>query len=322
MKRYLITDKKYGEIVDSQRNHYNLSELHQEILFIYKEIKRVCDKYNLRYFAEGGTWVGAMLRNAILLNDDDLDIRMPRADFNKLIEVAKKELPPHLELLNYTNSPYSRANMVKVHNINTTFIESSKKNAPMEWGGVFVDIVPYDNAPDYWLEREELYYEGTRLYVYNILRKKNEIKLNLFKYKTNTWWHWLGVENDIKLPNNIFSMFALYIFIMLHSVNYYAKKLDELWQGFENDESIYITCPERPWEKEGRILYVKRNDYGGSIQQKFYDTTIPVPIGYQGLNIQSYGYPARIEDTTKKLADGFLDLKCSYKKYRIKAIRH
>ncbi|MCL2869321.1 LicD family protein [Candidatus Saccharibacteria bacterium] len=316
MKKYLITNKHADEIFGNSQAQYNLEDLHDEILKIYKEFKRICDKNNLRYFAEGATWVGAMLCEAILPNDDDLDIRMPRKDFEKLLQIAPQELPNYLELCNYTSYPYSRANMAKIMNKKTTFIENSKRITPMEWGGVFVDIVPYDNAPDDWRERDYLHNKGARLYIYNILRKKNEIKLNLLYYKTRTWWYWLGVENDVKLPSNIITMLGLYIWIMVHPVNFFAEKLDNLWQGFADDKSEYITCPERPWERYGRTLYLRRLYYRSFIRQPFYDTTIPISADYRELNIQLYGYPPRFEDDTKKLTDGFLDLYKPYKEYQ------
>jgi len=321
MKRYLITDKKYDTVVGSRGGSTDLESLHQEILAIYKEVKAICDRHNLRYFAEGGTRVGAMLCNSILPNDDDLDIRMPREDYSQLLKIAPHELPAHLQLLDCTVYPHSRGNMAKIQNIETTFIEAPKKNSPMEWGGVFIDIVPYDNAPEYWLDREVLHRKGTRLFIYDLLRKKNGVALNLSRFKTQTWWYRLSEENGVQMPNNMVSMLLLYIYILAHPVNYYAKRLDALWQGFENGKSSYITCPGRPWEEGGRVLYIKREYCDQIIQQEFYDTTMPVPVGWQEINIQSYGYPARFERVTKKLEYGYLDLTRSYLDYRLEAFR-
>ena len=55
------------------------------------QLKRVCEKYNLRYFMYAGTLIGAVRHQGYIPWDDDLDIIMPRADYDKLKAVAETE---------------------------------------------------------------------------------------------------------------------------------------------------------------------------------------------------------------------------------------
>lgn len=74
------------------RNEKKTVKTIQEILLkMTAELDRVCQKYNLRYYAICGTLIGALRHHDIIPWDDDLDVAMPREDFNKLREVVKNE---------------------------------------------------------------------------------------------------------------------------------------------------------------------------------------------------------------------------------------
>lgn len=64
------------------------------------EIDRVCEKHNIRYFADSGTLLGAVRHNGFVPWDDDIDIAMFREDFLKFIKVAKSELTKPMICLN------------------------------------------------------------------------------------------------------------------------------------------------------------------------------------------------------------------------------
>ncbi len=57
-------------------------------LKILDELKNLFYKYNLRYYADFGTLLGAIRHNGMIPWDDDIDISMPRKDFNILLEHA------------------------------------------------------------------------------------------------------------------------------------------------------------------------------------------------------------------------------------------
>ena len=70
----------------------HLIKLHQSEIKILDEIVRICDKYNLQYFLIGGTLLGAVRHKGFIPWDDDLDIAMPRNDYEKFISISKNEL--------------------------------------------------------------------------------------------------------------------------------------------------------------------------------------------------------------------------------------
>lgn len=112
-------------------------------LNMLKSFVAICEKHGLRYYALGGTLLGAVRHNGFIPWDDDIDVGMPRKDYNEFLRVAQAELPSGLFLQNGKTDPDFPLNFSKIRNSNTTFIESAMKNININHG-VYIDIFPLD----------------------------------------------------------------------------------------------------------------------------------------------------------------------------------
>ena len=117
-------------------------------LNILKEIKRICEQENIKYFLIGGSLIGAIRHNGFIPWDDDIDIAMMRQDFDRFLQVAPKLISkdffiqtPKTEL---TCTDYGIA---RIRLNGTSFVQESNKNVNMNHG-FFVDVFPFDNLPD------------------------------------------------------------------------------------------------------------------------------------------------------------------------------
>lgn len=70
-------------------------------LWLLEELKRICEKYNIKYYADWWTLIWAVRHNWYIPRDDDIDIVMFREDYEKFLTVLSKELPSHIELWDY-----------------------------------------------------------------------------------------------------------------------------------------------------------------------------------------------------------------------------
>lgn len=114
----------------------------QEIL---DEIVRICDQFHLRYYLIGGTLLGAVRHKGFIPWDDDLDIAMPRADYDRFCDLCRSELSGQYMLHSIDTDRTYWLPFAKIRKRNTVFEEKNVEglDAPM---GIYVDIFPLDNA--------------------------------------------------------------------------------------------------------------------------------------------------------------------------------
>ncbi|MBP1540011.1 MAG: LicD family protein [Prevotella sp.] len=145
----------------NKSHQYTSEELHQLHAVLYditSEMMRVCDQLGLRYFIIGGTAIGAYYWQSILPWDDDIDIGMPRCDYERFL----REAPAVLRSEYYLQSPLSEEHtpfwFAKIRKNGTLFTEHDFKDIDMHQG-IFVDVFPFDKIPRRaWLEK--LQYEA------------------------------------------------------------------------------------------------------------------------------------------------------------------
>jgi lipopolysaccharide cholinephosphotransferase len=122
----------------------NLTEIKNFQLKILEEVASFCEKNNIRYSLYFGTLLGAVRHQGYIPWDDDIDIMMPRPDYNRFIksfETTDNNLRIK-SLLNDDNYPYTFA---KVENIKTKLIEYADITYDI---GVNIDIFPIDGVPE------------------------------------------------------------------------------------------------------------------------------------------------------------------------------
>ena len=125
-----------------------MTELQETILDVFKEFKRVCEEYNLQYYAIGGTCLGTIRHKGFIPWDDDLDVAMPLEDYQRLRREWHNMLREPYQLLDYETAQHCEFQFLKMFNGNTTYIEQHMKNMPDRYTGVFIDIMPIAGWPE------------------------------------------------------------------------------------------------------------------------------------------------------------------------------
>lgn len=125
-----------------------LNKLHKEIVFILEEVVRICENHKLKYYLIGGTLLGAVRHKGFIPWDDDLDIAMPREDFEKFTEIYYRELRKPYSLSWFSTEKNYNHIFAKVYNYRTSFIERTSKST-ISSRGIFIDIFPIDISRGY-----------------------------------------------------------------------------------------------------------------------------------------------------------------------------
>lgn len=115
---------------------YDIRPLQLRILKNLLAIDKVCKEHNLRYYIMAGTMLGAVRHKGFIPWDDDLDIGMPRADYDLLMTNAKEWLPKPYEAVCAENDKEYPLPFAKIQDADTTLIERMHLKY---LGGVYID---------------------------------------------------------------------------------------------------------------------------------------------------------------------------------------
>ena len=107
-------------------------------------IDRVCTENGLRYSLAYGTLIGAVRHKGFIPWDDDIDVIMPREDYEKLLAVWSIAAPKGFLIQNTRTDPDFTQNFTKIRKDHTAFLQSEEERGKKYHKGIFVDIFPGD----------------------------------------------------------------------------------------------------------------------------------------------------------------------------------
>ena len=143
---------KFEYFRDEERGHFTVTECMKRYwaasLKTVEIFDRICEKHSLRYWADCGTLLGAYRHRGFIPWDDDLDLGMPRKDYNRFLEIAGDELPDgyYVSTFDSKNHRYNGITVIINHRgtLYTPEILGTYYNCPFPVG---FDLYPYDECP-------------------------------------------------------------------------------------------------------------------------------------------------------------------------------
>lgn len=136
------------------KRQLSLDEIKEIELKILIEFKALCNTLGLRYYLSGGTLLGAIRHKGFIPWDDDIDLAMPRSDFNKLIDFSKTYKNDTYKFLFFGKNgnllPYAKFVNIKTH-IDSKYAEDEMQQH------LWLDIMPMDGLPEDINEVSQIY---------------------------------------------------------------------------------------------------------------------------------------------------------------------
>lgn len=119
-----------------------LQDTELEILLVIRDF---CREWGIMWLLDSGTVLGAVRHGGFIPWDDDIDIAMPRADYDRFLELAAKGLPTGYSLHTFENTPGYAGFFAKVYKDGTRFETDETREAGCPQG-IFVDVFCWDRA--------------------------------------------------------------------------------------------------------------------------------------------------------------------------------
>lgn len=261
----------------------------QELKHIEKEMLRcfaeLCQKLNLRYYLLGGTLLGAVRHQGFIPWDDDIDVGMPRADYEVFLEKGPALMPEHLFIQSVQSDPEYLMCFAKIRNSNTTFLETSVNHRNINHG-VFIDVFPLDYYPERVkaqsaFERKKQQYNARISMAFNLPKPpiKTRIKLMVIKW-------------------------------MNPSLRKAIQKRERLYRSVAN--SSLVANLGGAWGKKEIVPF---DWYGEGTELVFEGLQVSVPAQYQKWLTQVYGDYMKLPPEEKRVSHHYTDVIDLHKPY-------
>lgn len=207
-----------------KKDELTLSEIQEAGFEVLKWFKAFCEKENLRYFLTSGTLLGAVRHGGFIPWDDDVDVVMPRADYDRLIGLMKDLGGDERYRLYLCEGKRGQVTAVtKIYDAFTVAVDKRKTEA-VEDLGVHIDVFALDGMGDSYSEAAEL-------------MKKLRPELN--------YRRWV-LAGKFLFPKKRFWLFPVKVIGYLHAkrLGYekIEKKIEALRKTYDFETSKFVGC--------------------------------------------------------------------------------
>lgn len=280
--------KIYPMIDDSLIDRDGLRKVQLEM---FKSFVSICEKYHLRYYAAEGTVLGAIRHQGYIPWDDDIDVCMPRKDYDIFLSVAQKELPEEYFLQTYMTDPDFRETLAKIRNSNTTFLETYGQKININHGA-WIDIFPVDGIPN------------------------SNCKVNRLLFFRKLVRGYLGKDYYPRTFARRVAARVCQVLLLAKNTQKLLIRLEKKYKKYPFDECERTISYGAAYEKKE---IHKRETYGEGKIVKFENTTIRVPIDADTYLRETYGDYMKLPPKEQQVGRhncSICDLHKSYKEYR------
>ncbi|MGF7144110.1 lipopolysaccharide cholinephosphotransferase [Anaerotaenia torta] len=257
----------------------SLQEIQKVELDILKVVANICEKENIRYFLHYGTLIGAIRHEGFIPWDDDLDVVMPRPDYERFLSYCRNhanEIQP-LELMHYTTNKSYIFPIARVSDSRFYVNYEGKKDYGL---GVFVDIYPFDGCGNTKEEAKEIC-------------KRNSNDISIISSGGRNYFE----KSPGGLKRNIVK-FLLYCYTNVFGLKQIIKHLDTESRKhiFEKDNLSYCTIwgTSSQWSQN-------RSDFESYIYAKFEDAEFRIFKNYDEVLRIIYGDYMKLPPEEKRI---------------------
>lgn len=252
-----------------------LRKLQMTELDMLKDFVKVCDKYELNYCLSGGSALGAIRHGGFIPWDDDVDVNMPRKDYNKLRKIYRNKYADKYTVCAPEITKGHGMTLVQIKKNGTlyrSFNEIAKTDA-----GIGIDIFVVENTPNNTILRK-IHGGLCLVFGYMVTCRKNYNDYPVIK-------EYIGDNKALlKAVKKKVRIGKLISFMPLDKVTMMAYKVYSLCK---NDDSNYVTIPSGRKHYFGEMS--NREGLCNTKKMKFEDLEVNIPFGIEEYMNRLYG---------------------------------
>ena len=239
-----------------------IKKMQTEILHQFHEF---CHANQIRYYLYAGTLLGAVRHKGFIPWDDDIDLVLPRPDYERLLELLQtQKVAPYLDVISYKNNPYYPYPFAKLHDTRT--ICDIPGLDPRIGLGVWIDLFPMDGLPGNQQERElHVKRLQKRIHILNRCSRK-------FYFTTN--------------PTRLIKNIGLWVLYGHYSQKKVLVELGQMAQKYPYESSPYIGVIAF---SRGLNNVIEKDGFEQTVMLPFEQYKFDVPGTYRQYLINLYG---------------------------------
>ncbi len=265
-------------------------QLKTKLIDMLNYLDRVCEENGLRYYAIGGTFLGAIRHKGFIPWDNDIDVAMPRKDYYKFAEIVNADNSKYTVETPQSSSKDYLYSVAKLYDTTTTLIEKKKVKVKR---GVYIDVFPMDGIAD---TSEAISANYKKIDIYNKIFAARTCAVR----QQRSWWKNLAIIIVGALPEKLLSSKKL------------LMELDKMCAKEDFDAKVYVGVLLTQY---GIKYIMPRSLFDESSRYQFEDTTIVGVSDYDRYLTMLFGDWHKLPPIEKRVEGHdyiFLDLEKSY----------
>ncbi len=257
-----------------------IDEMRQRLLSMAEYLQNICKENGLKMFLSGGTLLGAVRHKGFIPWDDDIDVHMPRPDYDRLIKIFReKENIGKYKLLSHELNDKYVYTFAKLVDDDTLLIEDDIYSGVDM--GLYLDIFPIDGLGDDIATAEKQ------------MKKMNKYLVMNYALLVKPW----------RKRCTFFKNFAIELMrcaVKIYGINRLHKKIRKLAKSLPYEQCEYVG---EYIDQVGSNRIVRRSEiYGDSVDMQFEGLILPAPVGWDKYLTKFYGDYMQLPPEEKRVA--------------------
>lgn len=279
------------------RNGYTISAKMKSVwakeIFVFQKLFEVCNKYDIKVVATGGTCIGAVREHGFIPWDDDIDVEMLRPDYEKLVSVAEKEFQyPFFFQCSRTEDNYPNGHAQLRLSGTTAILKGDYRKINH---GIYVDIFILDAVP------------------------KDEKKLREMQKRSLIIKKKLSGYSYCSLPNLLsykcISLLMDYLYVKIRGYKKLSEEYENIFRETKMEDCDEVASMMFRWDQIPRVRRSKHM-MDNIILMPFEDILMPVPSIYDEILTKHFGDYMKPQKTPAFHEGHYmLDMNNDYSKY-------